>query len=54
MSECWVFQKKEKKNPTANPVATINNMSSSTKSSVSAQDSYCPFIFSGFLSVQEN
>ena len=23
MSECWVLQKKEKKNPTTNPVATI-------------------------------
>ena len=29
------------------------NMSSSTKSSVSVQDSYHPFISSGFLSVQE-
>ena len=54
MSECWVLQKKEKKNPTTNPVATINNTSSPTKSSVSMQDSYHPFISSGFLLVQEN
>ena len=53
MSECWVLQKKEKKNPTANLVATIKNMSSSTKSSVSVQDSYHPFISSGLLSIQE-
>ena len=54
MSECWVLQRKEKKNPTANPVATISNTSSSTNSSVSVQDSYNPFISSGFLSIQEN
>ena len=44
----------KKKNPTTNPVATINNTISSAKSSVSMQDSYHPFISSGFLSVQEN
>ena len=32
MYECWALQKKEKKNPTANPVATISNASSSTNS----------------------
>ena len=31
-----------------------NNMSSSTKISVTVQDSYCPFVSSGFQSVQEN
>ena len=49
-----MLQKKEKKNPTANPVATISNTSSSTNNSVSVQDSYHPFISSGFLSIQEN
>ena len=54
MPECWVLQKKQKKNPTANPVATINHTSSSTNSSVSVQDSYHSFISNGFLLVQEN
>ena len=51
MYECMVLQKKEKM---ANPVATINNTSSSTSSTIYVQDSYQPFISGGFLSVQVN
>ena len=32
MSECWVFQKKERKIPTANPVATTTQLVSLTVS----------------------
>ena len=54
MLECWVFQKKERKIFTTNPVATINKTTSSTKNSDSVQHSYHPFISSGFLSDQES
>ena len=53
MSEYWVLQKKEKKKPTVNPVATINITSSSAKSSISVQCSDHPLISSWFLLVQE-
>ena len=49
MSECWILQKKEQKNPPLKSTKPVSSVSSSK-----APSSYQPFISTGYLSIKDN
>jgi len=49
MSECWILQKKEQKNPPLKSTKPVSSVSSSK-----APSSYQPFISTGYLTIKDN